>query len=163
MKYIHWTICFEYWKWNTESKAIHFQYVLKWQILLYANYISKAPRWCYPAVKNPPADAGDVRDTGSIPVLGKPPGEGHGNPLQYSCWDNQRSLAGYSPWGCKESDSTEDTLHASTHISITNIFPFQKTPHICSHTFLIKYTFNLLGIKQIKESSARSWTHLENE
>ena len=37
-------------------------------------------------------------------------GEGHGNPLQYSCLENphgQRSLAGYSPWGCKESDTTE--------------------------------------------------------
>ena len=86
------------------------------------------------AVKNPPADAGDVRDTGSIPVLGKPPGEGHGNPLQYSCRDNQRSLAGYSPWGCKESGSTEDTLHASTHISITNIFPIsENTTHMFTH------------------------------
>ena len=38
------------------------------------------------------------------------PGEGHGNPLQYSCLENphgQRSLAGYSPWGRKESDMTE--------------------------------------------------------
>ena len=38
------------------------------------------------------------------------PGRGHGNSLQYSCLENphgQRSLAGYSPWGCKESDTTE--------------------------------------------------------
>ena len=38
------------------------------------------------------------------------PGEGHSNPLQYSCVENphvQRSLAGYSPNGCKESDTTE--------------------------------------------------------
>ena len=39
-------------------------------------------------VKNPPADAGDVRDTGSIPGLGRSPGEGNGNPLQYSCLGN---------------------------------------------------------------------------
>ena len=39
-------------------------------------------------VKNLPANAGDVRDLGSIPGLGRPPGEGHGNPLQYSCLDN---------------------------------------------------------------------------
>ena len=32
-------------------------------------------------VKNPPADAGDVRDVGSIPGLGRSPGEGHGKPL----------------------------------------------------------------------------------
>jgi len=36
-------------------------------------------------VRNPPADAEDVRDTGSIPGLGRSPGEGNGNPLQYSC------------------------------------------------------------------------------
>ena len=39
-------------------------------------------------VKNPPANAGDIRDEGSIPGLGGSPGGGHGNPLQYSCWVN---------------------------------------------------------------------------
>ena len=39
-------------------------------------------------VKNLPANAGDVKDTGSIPVLGRSPGGGHGNPLQYSCLEN---------------------------------------------------------------------------
>ena len=39
-------------------------------------------------VKNPPANAGDARDTGSIPGLGRSPGEDHGNPLQYSCLKN---------------------------------------------------------------------------
>ena len=45
----------------------------------------------------------NVADLGSIPGLGRSPGGGHGNPLQYSCLENphgQRSLAGYSPWGC---------------------------------------------------------------
>ena len=36
-------------------------------------------------VKNPPANAGDARDAGSVPGSGRPPGEGNGNPLQYSC------------------------------------------------------------------------------
>ena len=40
------------------------------------------------AVKNPPANAGDVRDTGSIPSWGRSPGGGHGNPLQNSCLEN---------------------------------------------------------------------------
>ena len=35
-------------------------------------------------VNNPPANAGDIRDTGLIPGLGRYPGEGNGNPLQYS-------------------------------------------------------------------------------
>ena len=39
-------------------------------------------------VKNPPANAGDVRDVGSTPGSGRSPGEGHGNPLQYSCLEN---------------------------------------------------------------------------
>ena len=39
-------------------------------------------------VKNPPADAGDIRDMGSIPGSGRSPGGGHGNPLQYFCLEN---------------------------------------------------------------------------
>ena len=39
-------------------------------------------------VKNPPANGGDSRDTGSIPALGRSPGEGNGDPLQYSCLGN---------------------------------------------------------------------------
>ena len=63
-------------------------------------------------VKNPPANAGDIRYMGSIPGLGRSPGERIGNPLQYSCLENphgQRSLVGYSPQGRKESDMTEAT------------------------------------------------------
>ena len=41
-------------------------------------------------VKNPPANAGDGRDVGSIPGSGRSPGEGNGNPLQYSCLENSR-------------------------------------------------------------------------
>ena len=47
---------------------------------------------------------------GSIPGPGRSPGEANGKPLQYSCLENshgQRSLVGYSPRGCKESDMTE--------------------------------------------------------
>ena len=51
-------------------------------------------------VKNSPANAGDVRDTGAILGLGRSPEGEHGNPLQYSCpggSHKQKSLAGYSP------------------------------------------------------------------
>ena len=50
-----------------------------------------------------------VGDLGSVPGLRRSPGEGHGNPLQYSCLENPhgpRSLAGYNPWGHKDSDTT---------------------------------------------------------
>ena len=39
-------------------------------------------------VKNPPANAGEVRDVGSVPELGRSPGEGSGNPLKSSCLEN---------------------------------------------------------------------------
>ena len=63
-------------------------------------------------VKSPSASVGDLRDMGSIPGLGRSPGEGNGNPLQYSCLENshgQRSLEGYSLWGRTESNITEVT------------------------------------------------------
>ena len=50
-------------------------------------------------------------DLGSITGLGRSPGGGHGNPLQYSCLEDpheQRSLMGYGPWGHKESDRLSD-------------------------------------------------------
>ena len=54
-------------------------------------------------VKNPPANAGEIRDMGSIPGSGRSTGGGHGNPLQYSCLENpihgQRNLVGYESIG----------------------------------------------------------------
>ena len=41
-------------------------------------------------IKNLPTNAGDIRDVGLIPGLGRFPGVGHGNPLQYSCLENLR-------------------------------------------------------------------------
>ena len=67
-------------------------------------------------VKNPPANAGDIRDAGSIPGSGRSSGGGHGNPLQLFLpgeirllHHGQRSLADYSPWDLKESDTTKAT------------------------------------------------------
>ena len=52
----------------------------------------KAPRASQVAlvVKNLPTNEGDVRDMGLIPGLGKSPGEGNGDPLQYSCLENSK-------------------------------------------------------------------------
>ena len=55
-------------------------------------------------VKKPPVNAGDP---GSIPGSGRSPGEGNGNPLQYSCLENPRNRGTYSPWGRKEPDMAE--------------------------------------------------------
>ena len=64
----------------------------------------------FPGSSDSKKSACNVRNQGSIPRLGRYPGEGHGNPLQYFCLENpsgQRSLVGYSPWGHKESVMTE--------------------------------------------------------
>ena len=61
-------------------------------------------------VKNLPANAGDIRDMGSIPVSGRSPGEGHGNPLQYSCLENSIDKGSWQATGhglAKELDRTE--------------------------------------------------------
>ena len=61
-------------------------------------------------VRNLPASAGDSRDTGSTPGLGRSPGIGNGNPLQYSCLENSMDRGawlGYSPLDPRESDLTE--------------------------------------------------------
>ena len=61
-------------------------------------------------VKNPPSNAEDSGDAGSIPGLGRSPGGGNDNPLQYSFLGKshgQRSLVGYSPWDHKELDTAE--------------------------------------------------------
>ena len=61
-------------------------------------------------------------DLGSIPGLGRSPGGGHGSPHQYSYLENpcgQRNLVGYSPWGHKELDMTEQL---STALTRTHIF-----------------------------------------
>ena len=68
-------------------------------------------------VKNPSANAGGA---GSIPGLGRSHEEGNSNPLQYSCLENpmDRSLAGYSPWGCRESDTTERLFFLASGVSL---------------------------------------------
>ena len=74
-------------------------------------YVSKWASWVALVVRNPPANAGNIRDTGLIPRSGRSPGGGHGNPLQYSCLENpmDRNLKGLQSIGLQESDMTEVT------------------------------------------------------
>ena len=60
-------------------------------------------------VKNPTANAGDIRDASSIPGSGISPGGGNGNPLRYFCWDNpmDRGASWATVLGVTESDTTE--------------------------------------------------------
>ena len=60
-------------------------------------------------VRNPPANAGDTRDAGSIPGSGRCPGGGNSNPLQYSCLENPMDRGAWwatAPGVAEESDTT---------------------------------------------------------
>ena len=65
------------------------------------------------AVKNPPANAGEVRDSCSMPGLGKSPRGEHGNPRQHSCLENPVDGGAWRAGSrmVTESDMTEETAH----------------------------------------------------
>ena len=71
--------------------------------------------------KNPPAYAGDIRDMGSLPGLGRSPGGGHSNPLQYPCLENAVDIG---DWGA--------TVHRVTELDTTEVTE-------CIHTPLLDY------------------------
>ena len=75
-------------------------------------------------VKNPPANAGDIRDTGSIPGSGRSSAGGHGKPLQYSCLENpygQRSLVGCSSQGHRVGHNSAQ--HSMMSGNVEEVFP----------------------------------------
>ena len=63
-------------------------------------------------VKNPPADAGDTRDSGSIPELGRSLGVGNGTPPQYSCLENSM---GRGAWQATVYEAAKSRTQLSTH------------------------------------------------
>ena len=78
-------------------------------------------------------------DLGLIPGLGRSPGGGHSNPLQYSCLENphgQRSLVGYSPWDCTESDTTQRLSPA--HTAQLNLFLLKLWKTVKGSIFLFR-------------------------
>ena len=77
-------------------------------------------------------NAGDTKDVGSIPGSGSFPGVGNGNPFQYSCLENLMDRgAWWSPWSCKESDTTEQlTMHVQ--LSFHHVFYMtNEYPEFC--------------------------------
>ena len=70
--------------------------------------LSGLPRWHSGKKKNPPATSGDARDAGLISGLGKSPGGGNGNPLQYSCLENPMDTGAW-----------QATVHGSTELDMT--------------------------------------------
>ena len=70
-------------------------------------------------VKNPHADAGDIRDEGSIPGLGRYPGRGSGNPLQCSCLENPMDRG---IWWAAKSQTRLKRLGTHTHGIVTELW-----------------------------------------
>ena len=68
-------------------------------------------------VKNLPANAGDVRDTGSVPGSGRCPGGGNGNPPQYYCLEMPTDGGGLGLLGHKELDTPEHLNTAGVYLS----------------------------------------------
>ena len=84
--------------------------VFEWLIHKPKNPILFNCVWHFPSDSDDKESICNAEHLGSTPSLGSFPGGGHGNPLHYSCLENphrQRSLAGYSPGGCKQLDTTE--------------------------------------------------------
>ena len=93
-------------------------------------------------VKNPPANAGDMRDTGSIPGLGRCPGERNGNPLQYSCLENPIDRG---TWWATQSMGSQRVRHDWSDLAVYSIdhvylsipvfqfILFPPLPHWCSY------------------------------
>ena len=127
-------------------------------------------------IKTLPANVGDV---GLIPGLSRFPGGGHGNPLHGVGWEfhGQRSLAGCSPWGCKESDTT-DRLTLSQQIQSLFVLTglcvcaklLQSCPTLCDPVDCSPSGFSVHGILQTRilewvampsfkgSSQPRDWT-----
>ena len=66
-------------------------------------------------VKNLPADAGDIRDAGSVLGSGRSPGEGNGNPLQYSCLENPMDRRAWWATVCGVTESQTRLKRLSVH------------------------------------------------
>ena len=113
--------------------------------------------WGFPGGSVGKGSACNAGDLGSIPGWGRPAGGGHGNLLQYSCLENpygQRSLAGYSPWGRKESDTTVQQSQAHKRpwlpTLITCVFLNQHKQSIVCATWAVT-VFIRVGAPQSQE------------
>ena len=74
-------------------------------------------------VRNPPTNARDIRDTGSIPGLGGSPGGGHGSPLQYSCLENPMDRGAWQDTVHGVAKSQAQLKRLSTHLALVVNLP----------------------------------------
>ena len=89
-------------------------YQIIWPTWYTVNQRASQVAW---VIKNPPASTGDMRDMGSIPGLGRSPGGGLGNPLQYSCLKNSTDRASRPATVQRLANSLFTRMHSSTNQS----------------------------------------------
>lgn len=85
-------------------------------------------------VQNLPANAGDIRDMGLIPRLGRSPGGGHGNPLQYSCLENPTDRGAW--WTTVRGVTKSQTCLTMLKNDVIQSFSFQSSEipgTLCRH------------------------------
>ena len=90
-------------------------------------------------VKNPPARAGVINEVGSIPGLGRSPGRGHGNPLQYSCLENSMDRGVWWP-----------TVHGSQRVGHDRADLACTPPHLfpcCAQMSVLYICFSVATLK----------------
>ena len=85
-------------------------------------------------VKNPPANVGDVTDSGSIPGSGRSSGEGNGYPLQYSSLENARTEEPGSQWSIGSQSQTQTTEPTCSRMLSTGNTLSKCHTHACAHT-----------------------------
>ena len=121
-------------------------------ILSFCNYSAFTFNTGFPGSSDGKVSAYNAGDLGSIPGSGRSPGDGNGNTLQYSP-GKSRGLVGYSPWGHKELDTTEQLhftlplIHLLTFVLILTILQgsleFPHHSRLC--WYLLNWTSNVLN------------------
>ena len=124
--------------------------------------------WGFPGSSDSKEFTCNTGDLGSMPGLGRSPGGGDGNPLQYFCLENphgQRSLVGYSPEGLQELDMTEVTYLACISISIMEYYLVMRKKEILPFvTTLMDFDSMMLSeIRQRKTNTTRYCLYVESE
>ena len=98
-------------------------------------------------VKNPPVNAGDVRDVGLIPGLRRSPGGGHGNPLQYSCLENPMGRGAW--WATVHRVPQSNMTKAAQHTAQT------KKGNLVNHILLFFIKVMAVVSRLLNKSSSR--------
>ena len=115
-------------------------------MFLNANHILSWVSQVMLVVKNLPANAGDIRDPGSIPGLGRSPGGGNGSPFQYSCLENptHRGDCWATVHRVAKSQTWLKQLHTHPHIHVINRRKFRGHPLFMSYLiYIVSYQQSL--------------------